>query len=263
MGGRACARLIIWRFTAFFARSYREELLGKMPVGLRTVSKLAFGDDHRGFRNMPIQLIVAISDQGRLDRKKGWKEPTKPLPTFVRKADLVPQTIRDELEKHRRLRSEPRSDHGIWRMKNDEAAAVAQFLFERHQPREAPGKGARTPREVVPAPAATAAQAAPPVIAAPVHTPAPAPAPALAAASASASPACKNCNSATLTGHWGKYGYYWKCDACGTNTAMPKVCTFCNTDGGRSGPVRIRKEGPAYHRECASCGKAETIWTQR
>jgi hypothetical protein len=73
---------------------------------------------------------------------------------------------------------------------------------------------------------------------------------------------CKACLSPDLTANWGKFGYYWKCNACGTNTAMPTICSACGAEGQRGQVVRIRKDGPKYFRDCESCGISERIWTQ-
>jgi len=127
-------------FLRAFLQTYRESLLGKQPTGLRAISKLVTGSDQRGFRNMPAQIIVAISDNGDIKRAKGWKEPTQPFRTFVTKADLVPDKIKSELAQHAssaRLLGEAKGDYGAWSMKPDEAQAVAHFLASRHAPRTA------------------------------------------------------------------------------------------------------------------------------
>ena len=101
---------------ALFQR-HREELLGKMPAGLRTLSKLMAGSDQRGFRNMPIQIIVAISDRGKIRRVNRWKEPTKPFRAFVSKADLVSAKIWEELGKHKAaggLLGESKGEYGAY-----------------------------------------------------------------------------------------------------------------------------------------------------
>ncbi|MFG0244847.1 MAG: nuclease-related domain-containing protein [Phycisphaerales bacterium JB052] len=234
-----------------FLRSYlqrhRQELLGKVNAGLRTLAKLVAGSDQRGFRNMPIQIIVAISDQGKIRRVNQWKEPTKPFRTFVSKADLVPAKIRKEHKRHKaasRLLGEPNGDYGVWLMQAEETVAVAEFLASSHQPKEravSTVQSGATPR----LPVSTAANTAKPATSSPPAA------------------ACKDCGGSDLTAQWGKYGYYWKCLSCGKTTSMPTICSACGAEGHRGKGVRIRKEGPKYFRWCEQCQIEERIWTER
>ena len=50
----------------------KRELLGRHEFGLRTLAKLQTGTDQRGFRTMPIQLVIAVSDKGLIRRLSGW-----------------------------------------------------------------------------------------------------------------------------------------------------------------------------------------------
>ena len=230
-------------FLRAFLQRCRQELLGKMPTGLRTLSKLMAGTDQRGFGTMPIQIIVAISDRGKIRRINRWKEPTAPFRTFVSKADLVPAKIREESGKHKAaggLLSEAKGEYGVWSMKAEEVSAVAEFLAARHE--------ARTRAEQF-------VQAAAPVASSTAPRPKPAAAP-------TAGTACKGCGGTELSAQWGKYGYYWKCLGCGTNTSMPTVCSACGAEGHRGKGIRIRKDGPKYFRACEQCGIDERIWTE-
>lgn len=60
-------------------------------------------------------------------------------------------------------------------------------------------------------------------------------------------PKCRNCASGSLSAQYGKYGYYFKCIDCGSNTPI-KI--GCGKDGHRE---RIRKDGPKFFRECEHC----------
>ena len=75
-------------FLRAFLQRHRERLLGREQVGLRTLARVVRGTDQRGFANVPIQLMIAVSDNGRIRRLNGWKEPEKPFRVFVSKADL-------------------------------------------------------------------------------------------------------------------------------------------------------------------------------
>ncbi len=227
-------------FLGRFLQRHRSDLLGKVSIGLRPVAKLLRGDDQRGFRSMPIQIIVAYSDSAHIRRLDRWKEPTEPFQTFVCKADTVPDKIRRELSSHQaagRLLGRPQGEYGMWSMAPDEIVKVSEFLARQHSPRRPDGKQEKRP--------AREGEAAPPA--------SPSPHPASTAA-------CKHCGAPGLAAHWGKYGYYWKCNGCGKNTPMPTTCGVCGAEGTRGKGVKIRKEGPKYFRACEKCGIDECIW---
>ena len=233
------------QFLRTYLQRHRLELLGKQPVGIRTIAKIAAGTDQRGFRNVPIQIVVAVSDSGRIRRLDGWKEPEQPFRVFVTKADLVPDKVAHELTRHRkgaRLLGNPVTSgtYGLWSMTKEEAEAVATFLAERHQ-----GARSQDPQRLDRHPPAAPTRA-------PRHGD---------ATAASAEPACKHCASKDLVARWGKYGYYWQCRACQKNTPMPTECRSCGAKGHRGREVRIRKDGPTYFRDCQRCGNSELVWT--
>ncbi|MDR5867475.1 NERD domain-containing protein [Halomonas koreensis] len=70
---------------------------------------------------------------------------------------------------------------------------------------------------------------------------------------------CKRCGEAErLTGMYGQYGYYIKCQQCGTNTSMKQdACPEC---GEKS--VRINKAGPRYTATCRSCKHHYLVYFQ-
>ena len=233
-------------FLRAFLQRHREEVLGRQPVGLRTISKLVAGTDQRGFTSTPIQLVIAVSDQGKIKRRGGWKEPREPFRVFVTKADLVTDKIRQELGRHRSgptaVGAESARDYGTWSMKAQEVEEVAEFLAARHVERSgaspprpkrtAPNRNRRSSREEA------------------------------GGAGHSTKPTCKHCGSEALTAQWGKYGYYWRCDTCEQNTAMPVICSACGIEGIRGKGVRVRKDKATYSRDCEACGYSETIWTE-
>lgn len=233
-------------FLREFLHRHREELLGKQPLGLRTIAKVARGTDQRGFKHVPIQLMVAVSDKGKIKRIGGWKEPQEPFRTFVTKADLVPDKITREIKAHRKGASMKRTrsdgEYGLWDMEEAEAKKVAEFLADQHvdrsrAPQDPPNTIAHNRNHK-----RLANQAA--------------------GAERSSDAACKHCGSKDLTARWGKYGYHWNCSACDKNTAMPAECSTCGAKKGRDNGVRIRKEKKTYFRECEACGTSETIWIE-
>lgn len=226
------------KFLREYLHSRRETLLGKVPLGLRPFTLVLHKTDQRGFRSMPIQIIVAVSDRGKIERKK-WEPPSKPFRTFVCKADQVDAKIREEFEKHRsssNVLSKGDGEYGIWGMKQEESAAVAQFLTNQHTP-------VTSKREEIPRPVER--------VAAPVAVAKPTVAQAV----------CRGCGGGNLSAHWGR-GYYWKCGDCGVSTTIPVVCTGCGAKGERGKGVRVEKSRGTYTRVCEGCGVAEVVWEE-
>lgn len=220
---------------------HHESLRSRVPVGLRTVKKVLAGTEHASYGHMPIQVVVAISDRGKIRRINEWKEKTKPFCDFVVKADLVGAKIQSEFKRHRSaasVLSTSLSDYGVWAISDEDLRRTSDFLISRHTPLAEP-QVASQPK--------------------PSHRPAPSLAP-QAPPQGNGSPRCKACASPDMDAMSGRYGYYWKCRACGVNTRMPLVCSVCGVADDRR--VRIAKEGDAYYRKCSDCGIDEKVWTQ-
>ncbi|MFI4915348.1 MAG: NERD domain-containing protein [Phycisphaerales bacterium JB060] len=141
-------------FLRAFLERHREQLVGTFGIGLKTLAKVVRGSDQRGFWAMPIQPIVAVSDQGKIERINGWTEPKRSFASFVLKADNVAGKIKDEYTKHRKAvvgqftKPGVYGEYGFWAMKPEELGAVADFLVARHTPGTAPKQ--RTPEPAGP-----------------------------------------------------------------------------------------------------------------
>ena len=222
-------------FLRAFLFRHNEVLLGAMPRGTRTLAKLVKGSDQRTFRNLPIQIIVAISDSGVIKRENNWKEPTEPFQSYVIKADHAAERVKEEFERHARhasLYSTSDGSYGLWSMTRLEVDAVGTFLEQHHTPQSPRTETA--PRVAEP-PAATG------------H---------------SSGAACKDCGGSNLRAQWSRHGYYWRCEDCHRTTTMPAVCSLCGVKGSRGRDVRIRKEGASFFRWCTACAIEERIWTE-
>ncbi|SFU36414.1 nuclease-related domain-containing protein [Halomonas korlensis] len=67
---------------------------------------------------------------------------------------------------------------------------------------------------------------------------------------------CKSCNeSMALEGRYGKFGYYVKCHACGTNTSMKAACQACASKN-----VRVSKSGATYTASCSDCSSELVVF---
>ena len=228
-------------FLRTFLQRHREQLRGRLPVGLRTAGKVIRGTDRRGFGYMPIQIMIAISDGGRIERIDGWTEPAEPFKTFVAKADLIPSKVKQELERHRDTLS-PLSKFGLWRLDLEELDLVTEFLAAQHVDRKDKIPSASKVIDINRGSESRLRKSK--------------------RVSVNSSQTCKHCGSVDITAQSGRYGYYWRCGACGKNTAMPEVCSHCGKKGYRGKGVSVRKKGNSYIRDCQNCGKKETVWRE-
>ena len=66
---------------------------------------------------------------------------------------------------------------------------------------------------------------------------------------------CQKCSSPQLEVTYSKYGYYFKCTACDSNTRIELKCPGCD------GKARTRKSDREYFAECAPCNHSRLYFT--
>ncbi len=272
-----------------FQRDLLRDLLQSNRTQLR--GKVMFGFRQGGFKTCPMVELVAIGVKAVVKASSGADV------SCVRKADLVPDLIADEIARHERathLLAKPDEHYGMWRLAVDwELDGVRQFLIDhdaearqRHEKpkrKPSPPPTTATPsrnesirhtpdREAAPrsAPSAVRPEApptarslqAPPEEDASIAEPRP-DTTASHAAATEAQPACRHCGSAELAAGYG-YSYFWKCRQCGKSTPMPQTCPACGEQSSRdqSTKVRVAKRGPEYQLRCDACGHRSVVWTE-
>jgi hypothetical protein len=184
------------------------------------------------FGSMPIDLLVAISDDGVIQRTK-----KNPLPE-VMKADQISERVKQLVAQHKK-------DSSPLNFKSDTAytLSVAEvekiriFLLAKHKP-------AMNNPEPVPVVAQPVEYSTPPMVATPPTGLDP-PSPAKASGHA-----CRHCGSADLTIEYGRYGYYFKCSACDGNTPIKAICSACGSK------PKLRKSGPKFWADCGECDRS-------
>jgi hypothetical protein len=176
-----------------------------------------------GIRMMPkFRSLVLVSAKSRIDRPKDFDA------SRVIKADQIKKTILDDIDNEGAISSvasmaklvSPETAERIARQLVALHRPVKWALPERFTPTTAQSKEAEGERVVQDSEAVPLA---------------------------GAPPCCKKCSSQEGTILHGKYGYYFKCAACGGNTAIRFECLAGHKP-------RLRKEGNAFFRECAECG---------
>ncbi|WP_019585532.1 nuclease-related domain-containing protein [Deinococcus apachensis] len=197
---------------------HTEELLDRGVFGLR----------QRRFDTMRRDVLVAISDGGRITRKGTLAE--------VVKADQVPDRVREIVG--------AAGGFGAFAFSDAELTRLTAFLRTRHQPLAAPTaatddiSGVHGPQEEsVPAVVSTPGLATPGQVRTAQERQSQAcPTPDLG---------CRTCGSAELTVLYGKYGHYLKCRACGGNTPAKPICPTCGQPG------RLHKAGREFTAQCS------------
>jgi hypothetical protein len=213
------------RQTQFLRRGlnvYCEELVGKV-----------FGFKQMKFNACPFDLLIAISDSGTIERETEVPE--------VVKADQVCDNILAIYQRHRKSRSalniaavlDFKSDDGIYNFKDEEMARISDWLTSHHHPRvEALTMKPPCVKEEQEAYGAT--------------TPPPLPTAEPQSIPSQAKGICNKCQtqSEILSG---RYGYYWKCHNCATNTAIKIFCDQCEAK------MKIRKSKKLFYLHCKPC----------
>ncbi|MCG3148543.1 MAG: hypothetical protein PCFJNLEI_01987 [Verrucomicrobiae bacterium] len=217
-------------------QAYREQLLGKTLLGTMQM----------GFRNMPMEVLVAISDTGSIQREGDSAQVTK--------ADLITDRIREIVARHKKARAlfslnlDFKSMDGAYNFKDEEVEAMRRWLIEHHYPKSLEQERKTQPPNIV---AETPATYAPPPI--------PQAAAPLPSAMSSVPTAgiglgkCAHCGGQSSI-LWGRYGYYWKCGKCDKNMPIKDTCPSCQEK------VRLRKDKLRFYKYCEKCKTPETLY---
>ena len=168
------------------------------------------------FDKMPIDLIVAISDQGIIARPKKQIDELK----YIRKADQVVDKIKEILAKYKKEDAVLRLSLSMPYILGKTARKnTSQFLLKRHKP----FKGGSAQKTAVKQ--KVAKQKAPQV--------------AVPSTFENWSK-CGKCHGDSVEVVYGKYGYYIKCKECEKNTAIRESCPSCKDK------LRVRKQKESF-----------------
>jgi hypothetical protein len=185
-----------------------------------------------GIRLKPsFETLVLVSPQARVDR------PKKLDTSRVIKADQLKQRIHKDIDDENALVGLFTTFPKI--VSSETVERLARGLAAMHVPLAWTQPQAAREPEVPPA---TSVQDNPAVAA--------------EARTARNGPACKHCGVDTGQIQYGKYGYYFKCEACGGNTAVRFTCQPGHAP-------RLRKQGTEFFKECAECGTSELYFRSR
>ena len=193
------------------------------------------------------QTLVLIAPNARIDRPKKFDT------SRVIKADQIKERIWRDIDKENALFGLVKTAARI--VSGATVNGVAQQLANQHRPAKwhlpAPEAATATTTEKPTRPAV-------PTVATPAVE-APSIGEKVGALSGSAAPPCsgpqcKGCQSCDGSILYGKYGYYFQCAQCQTNTAIKFTCLPGHN-------ARLRKAGKQFFRDCAECGSSEAYFT--
>ena len=208
---------------------HKKELLGKV-----------FGLMQAGFNNCPINILVAISDTGKI-RRVGRKIK---IPELM-KADQVSVAAQELIAAHKKggsiqfgeillesmdimegkktkKKPQPKEDLGDFKFKKDELAKVVEFLKTAHKP---------APRAEVAIPKEPAVQKKLPTY------------------------ICTHCHETNLSIDWNKaQSYHFNCHSCNGSTPIKNRCSECNE------VTRTRKSKQEFFSTCKACDMEELFF---
>lgn len=211
----------------------------------------ALGDlpmpERLGIRLRPtFHSLILVSPGSRIDRPKSFDT------SMVIKADQ----IRQHIEKDTKNIGAIESVLGLGKVISTKTLSeIGKLLVSQHRPDSWPLPPVRTTvdtnkhsparlDQINPSPQHGAAR--------PPHSPQPSVTPTLQANS----PTCKRCGGTTGVVQYGRYGYYFRCTACDTNTAIHFTCKPGHHP-------RLRKAGTEFYRDCSECGSSQLYFVNR
>ncbi|MFA5629281.1 MAG: nuclease-related domain-containing protein [Dehalococcoidales bacterium] len=203
---------------ASFLRNYLIES-GLKPT--KELTNILFG--RNTYEKIPIDILVAISDTGVIDRPSDIKNDN------VFKADLIPSEINNIIKEYKKLdsvliiSSKPFPVKLDFDTKNE----LARFLCSRHTAKGSiPTKNIEAKRSLPISKARTGIY-------------------------------CFNCNSDDLSIMYGKHGYYFKCNKCDKTKSIKERCPGCNA------LLRLNKRKNEFYIQCKICNTSRLFFKNR
>jgi Nuclease-related domain len=180
----------------------------------------------KNFGSLKVDTLVAISDHGLIQRAKHVHAEE------VCKADQVTDRVTAIIEKMRQANGFMAASN--YSLTEKELSRIEAFLIAHHRP---------------------VAKTDPQTIALEPQKPSKPATPQLSAAKPAKLWTCRSCSSEHLEVAFGRYGYYFKCRSCSSNTPIQQQCPGCQAK------LKIRKSGLNHFLDCADCGSSQLFFT--
>jgi hypothetical protein len=239
------------KFLKDYLEKHVETLLGK----------ILFMQTH--FTKMPIDILVAISDSGIINRPKNNKLD------IVCKADQISDKVKAIAMKYRKANSLLSLDPP-YELAKDEVPRISQFLLTHDKPAKVKASSinqdskltsnSNYPSPVIEILPASNAIAKPlqkkiiPITSSHLQKSNNTNKPIAKIVNPTSKSTCPYCRSSNLSIQY-VHNYYFRCDDCGKNTAIKNICSSC---GDRP---KIRKSGLQFFTECEKCSTSRLFHT--
>jgi hypothetical protein len=245
------------KFLKDYLEAHAETLRNKLILGRRA-----------HFTKMPIDVLVAISDSGIINRPKNNNLST------VCKADQIADKVREIVSEYRKIDSLLTfSLKSAYLFDMDEVPRISSFLLANHKPlkvkaplidmnsslRSSTPISSPVPNPLISRPIATVKPISPQrkiisVVPSDAQKPDIKPKPVVKSIKSASASTCAYCQSQNLSLLY-VHNYFFKCNDCGKNTAIKNICPSC---GDRE---KIRKSGLQFFCECEKCGTSQLFHT--
>jgi hypothetical protein len=230
------------------------------------LNKKVFGKSH--FTKMPIDVLVAISDSGIINRPKNDKLD------IVCKADQISDKVKAIATEYRKKDSLLSLSLEVpYELAKDEIPRISQFLLAHNKPAKIKVSSINTssqstnnleqPNSVIEVPSvsnaiATVKPTSPKktisVASNNLQNSAVNHKPVVKSVNTNLKNTCSHCQSPNLSLLY-VHSYFFKCSDCNKNTAIKNICSSC---GDRE---KTRKSGLQFFTECEKCGTSELFHT--
>jgi hypothetical protein len=177
------------------------------------------------FDKMPIEIIVAISDQGIIARPKTKIDDLD----YIRKADQVVDKVNEIIARYRKEDKAILSlSLGPYYLGKTGRINTSRFLLKRHKPFVVGSVQKISVKQEIPEQSAPKVE--PQIV-----------------VSSTSKLKCGKCHGDSVEVAYGKFGYYIKCKVCEKNTAINESCPSCKEK------LRVRKLKESFFLECGKC----------
>ena len=228
------------------------------------LNKILFGRQAH-FTKMPVDVLIAISDSGIIDRPKNDKL------NMVCKADQIAEKIQTILAEYRK-KDGLLSLSIPYEFDKEEVPRISQFLLEHHKPAKTKNptpddsKTITNPiksLDVTPAiskPIATVPPQKKIIAVDPMSSSKsdishkPVEKPSVKSTTTTSQYTCSHCQSKNIAIVYA-HSYYFKCNDCGKNTSLKNICPTC---GDRE---KTRKSALQFFAECGKCNTSRLFHT--
>ncbi len=240
-----------------------------LEANVETLLNKKFFGNQAHFAKMPIDILVAISDSGIINRPKNDKLNN------VCKADQIPDKVREIVSEYRKIDGLLSfSLKSAYLFDMDEVPRVSDFLLANHNPSKVKASLTNVNSTRVNSPSANLPVVENPSISKPIATAKPAALlkkiipvtpndhqksdishkPVVKTVKPTSTNTCSHCQSQNLSITY-VHSYFFKCNDCDKNTAIKNICPVC---GDRA---KLRKSSLQFFSECEKCSNSQLFHT--